>query len=281
MHLKRTLCALLTALLLLGTVFCTALAAHDPEDRIIVTVAEVNAVPGKQVTVPVYIDNALDMDSIQFRLDYDLTTLKLVKAEIGDALNNDGLYVINDDDEGLVAFAYANAQGLTQAGGEALRLTFSQFNDHGSAIVLSKVFSSRYDPKTDIQTKVLTDVRDGGVSVGEGGTIPAPVTTPWAVETPVPTPAPTPAPTPEPTATPVPTPVPTPEPTPKTFGTVVSDWFGSVRAQMGATAERGFSFEMLVPVLLLLIAIVVVVLAIVLVLSNRKSSKKHRKNDEE
>lgn len=275
MQIIRRLLPLLLSAALLTAAFCPAFA-HDAEDRIVITVPEIRAEAGKSVTVPVYVDNALDMDSIQFRLNYDLATLKLEKAEIGEALNNDGLYVINTDEEGLVAMAYANARGLTQPGGEALRLTFSQYNDHGSAIIVSAAFASRYDAATDIQTKTFTGVTDGGVYVGENGSVPEPVTTPWPVETPVPTPTPAPTPTPVPTATPAPTPVPTPEPTPKTAGTVISDWFSSVRAQMDATAQKGFSFEMLVPILLLVIAIIVVILAIALIISNRREAKKKK-----
>ena len=122
-------------------------------------------------------------------------------------LAGDGLHAANTRLEGKMLFAYACAEGLQQDSGCILVLRFNLLTETGSAVTVSDVSASVYDPDTEEQSKAyISSVKDGGVFYGEAGTIPEALTTPWIPETPTPTPAPTEEPTP------VPSPVSTEEP---------------------------------------------------------------------
>ncbi len=114
----------------------------------------------------------------------------------------------NTDEPGTIVFAFASAEGLTQDG-VILTLTFEVLSETGSAILLTDVLITTVDAAL-LQHKAFVTLENGGVAVGEEGQVPAPLVTPWPVETPTPTPTPTPSPTPTPTPAPTPSPTPTP-----------------------------------------------------------------------
>ena len=264
---------LTTVLAALLVLFSFSVRAAEDDPFLTVTVPEVNGTAGKNVSVTISVSNAHEMDSLQFRLNYDLACLKLEKAEAGSLLENNGLYVINTDEEGLVALAYASADGLARTMGDVLTLTFKPYNDYGSALTLSGVYASRYNER-DGQSKAYVAVEDGGVCFGQNGSVPEPVITPWPVETPIPTPSPTPSPTPLPTAAPSPTPEPTPEPTPATVFTRVKDSLAGTGLGEVIKALDLADPNTLFPILMLLAAIVLIIVTIVIVLVRRGSSER-------
>ena len=193
----RWAAALLAACVLL----LTASAALADDERIVVSVQQVQGSTEGNVALSVDLSGCRDMDSLQLRLNYDQTALRLVSAEIGALLDGEedgtSLYIINADNPGVVALAYAGRDGLTGEG-TALTLTFAPYTDQGSAVVATDVLATRYHAASGEQSKAFVSVQNGGVYVGESGTIPDPVVTPWPEETPTPSPSPTPVPTPEP-----------------------------------------------------------------------------------
>jgi len=174
-----------------------ALAQHT--ETIDISVDAVRAEAGAQeAAVIVSLANCAGMDSIQLRLNYDQTCMRLTAVDAGDLLSG-GLHVLNTETSGLLILAFASAEGLRQNEGTLIDLKFTLVNEAGSALTVTEVLATRYDAEANLQSKAYVTVEDGGVTFASDGTLPAAVITPWPVETP----APTPEPTPEPTAAPV------------------------------------------------------------------------------
>lgn len=191
---------------LLVSLLCAApLTAARAAGEVALTVDTAHAAAaGEQVALSVHAADALTVDSLQFRINYDAAALRLVdEPAVGEALAG-GIAISNTETAGVVGFAFACADGLS-ADGTLVTLTFEVLGQTGSAVVLTDVLATTVDAAR-VQHKAYVTLQNGGVAVGEGAAVPEPVVTPWPVETPVPTPAPTPA----PTATPIPSPTPAP-----------------------------------------------------------------------
>lgn len=191
---------------LLVSLLCAApLTAARAAGEVALTVDTAHAAAaGEQVALSVHAADALTVDSLQFRINYDAAALRLVdEPAVGEALAG-GIAISNTETAGVVGFAFACADGLS-ADGTLVTLTFEVLSQTGSAVVLTDVLATTVDAAR-VQHKAYVTLQNGGVAVGEGAAVPEPVVTPWPVETPVPTPAPTPA----PTATPIPSPTPAP-----------------------------------------------------------------------
>lgn len=198
--------ALRAAAALLVSLLCAApLTAARAAGEVALTVDTAHAAAaGEQVALSVHAADALTVDSLQFRINYDAAALRLVdEPAVGEALAG-GIAISNTETAGVVGFAFACADGLS-ADGTLVTLTFEVLSQTGSAVVLTDVLATTVDAAR-VQHKAYVTLQNGGVAVGEGAAVPEPVVTPWPVETPVPTPAPTPA----PTATPIPSPTPAP-----------------------------------------------------------------------
>ena len=198
--------ALRAAAALLVSLLCAApLTAARAAGEVALTVDTAHAAAaGEQVALSVHAADALTVDSLQFRINYDAAALRLVdEPAVGEALAG-GIAISNTETAGVVGFAFACADGLS-ADGTLVTLTFEVLGETGSAVVLTDVLATTVDAAR-VQHKAYVTLQNGGVAVGEGAAVPEPVVTPWPVETPVPTPAPTPA----PTATPIPSPTPAP-----------------------------------------------------------------------
>lgn len=193
---KRRWLALL-ALCCVLFVPCGVLAEGD---GFTVSAGQADGALEKDITLDITISGCKGLDSLQLCVNYDLTALKLVSAEGGSLLEN-GLHVLNTDEAGLIAFAYAGAEGLAVSEGTLLTLTFRPLSDQGSAIVVTDVLATTYDAAAGEQNRLYGTVQDGYVTVA-GGEAPAPKITPWIAETPAPTPEPTPEPTSVPTEAP-------------------------------------------------------------------------------
>lgn len=191
---------------LLVSLLCAApLTAARAAGEVALTVDTAQAAAaGEQVALSIHAADALTVDSLQFRINYDAAALRLVdEPAVGEALAG-GIAISNTETAGVVGFAFACADGLS-ADGTLVTLTFEVLSQTGSAVVLTDVLATTVDAAR-VQHKAYVTLQNGGVAVGEGAAVPEPVVTPWPVETPVPTPAPTPA----PTATPIPSPTPAP-----------------------------------------------------------------------
>ena len=167
-----------------------------------ISVQEVMGTQDETVDVGIMLTGCRGMDSIQFAVSFDQEAVKLVGTTMGD-LSEEGLHAANTRLEGRMLFAYACAEGLQKDSGCILVLQFQPLTQTGSAVTVSDVSASVYDPETDVQSKIyITSVEDGGVYLGEDGAVPEAVATPWIPETPTPSPAPT----AEPSAVPSPVP---------------------------------------------------------------------------
>ena len=192
---RRWIAALLAACLL--PALCSVALA---DGGFVITVPVVQGTLEEDIAVEIALSGCQDMDSLQMCVNYDQTALRLVSAEAGELLGG-GLHALNTDEPGLVALAYAAREGLTDQG-TVLTLVFAALSDQGSAIVVTDVLATVYDAESGVQSKLYGTVENGGVAIGEAGSVPEAVITPWPEETPVPTPSPTPEPTAEPTAAP-------------------------------------------------------------------------------
>lgn len=193
------------ATLLACLIFVVVSAASLAEGEVALTVDTVQAEAEGQAVVTITAENAVTLDSLQFRVNYDQQALRLAAEPVAGEPLADGIAVTNTDTAGVVGFAFACADGLA-ADGTVLTLTFDVLDETGSAVVLTDVLATTVDAALE-QHKAYVTLENGGVAVGEDGQVPDPVVTPWPVETPTPTPTPTPIPTatPAPTATPTPT----------------------------------------------------------------------------
>ena len=193
----KKLCAAWLAVCLM--LMCPAAALAEETETIGVSVATVQAeADAESAVVRVSLSDCAGMDSIQLRLNYDQTCMRLTAVDAGDLLSG-GLHVLNTETSGLLILAFASAEGLRQNEGTLIDLKFTLVNEAGSALTVTEVLATRYDAEANLQSKAYVTVEDGGVTFASDGTLPAAVITPWPVETP----APTPEPTPEPTAVPV------------------------------------------------------------------------------
>lgn len=201
----RTRVLRVAAALLVSLLCAAPLTAARAAGEVALTVDTAHAAAaGEQVALSVHAADALTVDSLQFRINYDAAALRLVdEPAVGEALAG-GIAISNTETAGVVGFAFACADGLS-ADGTLVTLTFEVLGQTGSAVVLTDVLATTVDAAR-VQHKAYVTLQNGGVAVGEGAAVPEPVVTPWPVETPVPTPAPTPA----PTATPIPSPTPAP-----------------------------------------------------------------------
>lgn len=201
----RTRALRAAAALLVSLLYAAPLTAARAAGEVALTVDTAHAAAaGEQVALSVHAADALTVDSLQFRINYDAAALRLVdEPAVGEALAG-GIAISNTETAGVVGFAFACADGLS-ADGTLVTLTFEVLSQTGSAVVLTDVLATTVDAAR-VQHKAYVTLQNGGVAVGEGAAVPEPVVTPWPVETPVPTPAPTPA----PTATPIPSPTPAP-----------------------------------------------------------------------
>lgn len=191
------------ATLLACLIFVVVSAASLAEGEVALTVDTVQAEAEGQAVVTIMAENAVTLDSLQFRVNYDQQALRLAAEPVAGEPLADGIAVTNTDTAGVVGFAFACADGLA-ADGTVLTLTFDVLDETGSAVVLTDVLATTVDAALE-QHKAYVTLENGGVAVGEDGQVPDPVVTPWPVETPTPTPTPIPTATPAPTATPTPT----------------------------------------------------------------------------
>ena len=193
---KQLFAALLALCLMLA---CPMAALAQQTETIDISVDAVRAEAGAQeAAVVVSLANCAGMDSIQLRLHYDETCVRL--SSVGTSgLLDEGLHVLNTEKSGLLILAFASAEGLRADKGTLLELNFTLVNEAGSAVTVSDVLATRYDKESGVQSKAYVTLQDGGITFREDGTMPEAVVTPWIAETP----APTPEPTPEPTEVPV------------------------------------------------------------------------------
>lgn len=185
----------LFALLLVVVLLACPMTVLAEEDSIDIAVATVQAAAGaEEATVAVKLSNCASMDSIQLRINYDETAMRLTAVDTHGILDS-GLHVLNTEKVGLLILAFASAEGVRADEGTLIELQFTLVNEAGSAVTVSEALATRYDAETGVQSKAYVTVQDGGVTFQEDGTLPEARITPWIPETPAPTPEPTPEPT--------------------------------------------------------------------------------------
>ena len=189
---KRTIIGLLILILLMIPAF-PALGA----DEIGIAVSSAQIASDGRAAVTVSLSNCSGMDSIQFDIWYDENAVSLADSAPGDLLAG-GTYAFNTENAGRIRFAYASAEGLSEASGTAVVLTFAVLQDTGTAVLVSEAKASRYDGEA--QHKAFVTVENGGILSAASGTLPEAAVTPWIPETPTPSPEPTPEPTETPQA---------------------------------------------------------------------------------
>jgi hypothetical protein len=189
---KRTL--LFFTALLFAVLFVFPAQAHAEEEIVMIQVGTVSGENGKQIDLPVLLDNCTGVDSVQFDLNYDSAALEFVSMTPGDLFAAQ-YTVANSDIPGRVRIACASALGLSGPG-TLLTLRFRLLSDAGSAVSVTSGIVTRVDADYN-QSSAYVAIQDGGISAGTAA-LPAPAVTPWVPATPVPTPSPT----PEITATP-------------------------------------------------------------------------------
>ena len=161
--------ALRAAAALLVSLLCAApLTAARAAGEVALTVDTAQAAAaGEQVALSVHAADALTVDSLQFRINYDAAALRLVdEPAVGEALAG-GIAISNTETAGVVGFAFACADGLS-ADGTLVTLTFEVLSQTGSAVVLTDVLATTVDAAR-VQHKAYVTLQIGGVAGGEKG----------------------------------------------------------------------------------------------------------------
>ncbi len=199
---KRTMPVLLALL----AIVCLSVPAFSlAEEQIVFITVETSAgEAGGVVDVAVLLENCAGVDSVQFDINYDSSTLSFVSVTPGDLFAAQ-FTVTNADEPGRIRVACAGALGL-EGPGTLLTVRFRVLSDTGSAITVTSGIVTLVDADYN-QSESYVAVENGGVSVNDAA-LPEAVVTPWAPATPVPSPSPTPVSTrapetaqPEPSAT--------------------------------------------------------------------------------
>ncbi len=244
--------------------FCQfqSLAKADGNSITVISVQTADGSVGDTVTVKVNATNAVRLDSIQFNINYDGSSLKPLSFTPGLVFTPE-YCVLNLDEPNRIRAACVNAFGA-EWDGELFEVSFQILSDSGSAITLSDVVATQVDADYH-QFPAYVSIEDGGVSVS-GKPLPEPKVTPWIAPTPIPTPTPevTPTPVPEPIALPQETLVPSPTPEP----------------EMEAENEQHLMGNLAVAGLCLIVAVII---AGVIIADHRKQKaalkKKRRQNE--
>ena len=159
--------ALRAAAALLVSLLCAApLTAARAAGEVALTVDTAQAAAaGEQVALSVHAADALTVDSLQFRINYDAAALRLVdEPAVGEALAG-GIAISNTETAGVVGFAFACADGLS-ADGTLVTLTFEVLGQTGSAVVLTDVLATTVDAAR-VQHKAYVTLQNGGIGGGE------------------------------------------------------------------------------------------------------------------
>ena len=160
--------ALRAAAALLVSLLCAApLTAARAAGEVALTVDTAQAAAaGEQVALSVHAADALTVDSLQFRINYDAAALRLVdEPAVGEALAG-GIAISNTETAGVVGFAFACADGLS-ADGTLVTLTFEVLGETGSAVVLTDVLATTVDAAR-VQHKAYVTLQNGGRGRGRG-----------------------------------------------------------------------------------------------------------------
>ena len=188
-------------------------ADAEASNGIVALSVETVEATGAETRVALRMRDCAEVDSLQLRLNYDPKALRVRYVLAGDLFP--AQYVVtNYDTAGVIAVACAGIDIPSE--GTVLTVVFR--GTGGTAVTVTDATLTRYTPETG-QTYAYMTIENGGVSTG--GSLPAPLVTPFSPPTPTPSPTPAPTPTAEPTPTvtvapetpePSPTPLPAPEP---------------------------------------------------------------------
>lgn len=110
---------------------------------LVVSVGDVQGSPGSTLQVPIIVEGATDVGSVDLTLKYDTSVLKAVSVETAD-LSKNAIMESNIEDPGQINIALADASGIN-GDGEIAIISFSVLGEAGTSSPLSLIEASVYD----------------------------------------------------------------------------------------------------------------------------------------
>lgn len=110
---------------------------------LVVSIGDVQGSPGSTVQVPITVEGATDVGSMDITLKYDTSVLKAVSVETAE-LSKNAIMESNIEDPGQINIALAGASGIN-GDGEIATISFSVLGEAGASSPLSLVEASVYN----------------------------------------------------------------------------------------------------------------------------------------
>jgi hypothetical protein len=129
---------------------------------LVVSIGDIQGSPGSTVQVPIMIEGATDVGSVDIMLKYDASVLKAVSVETSD-LGKNAIMESNLANPGQVNIALVDASGINGEG-EIATISFSVLGETGASSPLSLVEASVFDLELVEQQ---TTISNGAFTVAE------------------------------------------------------------------------------------------------------------------
>lgn len=110
---------------------------------LVVSVGDVQGSPGSTLQVPITVEGATDVGSVDLTLKYDTSVLKAVSVETA-ALSKNAIMESNIEEPGQVNIALVDASGINGDGDIAI-ISFSVLGEAGTSSPLSLIEASVYN----------------------------------------------------------------------------------------------------------------------------------------
>ncbi len=129
-----------------------------------ISIPDVTGNAGKTVTVPVNIEDASDVGSVELAIVYNSSLLSIKKVEKGSLLK--GLISYNDTEEGIVAINLVDSNGIN-GDGEIIKVTFDVIGAENQNTTLLIQNARAYDVNT--YTELPVETINGVLMISAGG----------------------------------------------------------------------------------------------------------------
>ncbi len=129
---------------------------------LVVSIGDIQGSPGSTVQVPITVEGARDVGSVDITLKYDQSVLKAISVETAD-LSKNAIMESNIEDPGQINIALVDASGIN-GDGEIATISFSVLGGTGESSPLSLIEAAVYNLELVEQQ---TATRNGVFTVAE------------------------------------------------------------------------------------------------------------------
>jgi hypothetical protein len=156
--------AMKTVPAVLALLFCCLFASPVSAAALTVSAGTVNGGPGSTVTIPVNVENAKDLGSMDIVISYDPSVLSAVSVDKGSL--NKGMISSTTDMPGIISLGIVDADGINGNGAVA-EITMKVTGADGASSTLSIDRVLAYDARTHLDIQTVTG--SGTFTVKQGG----------------------------------------------------------------------------------------------------------------